>query len=61
VILEEAEKLYSKVVKDCINKIIIIDYPLSKPLSLPLLPHHLMKNNKVIAPQDQQKLIRFDT
>ncbi len=33
------EKLYNKVVKKCINKvIIIIDHPLSKPSSLPLLP-----------------------
>jgi hypothetical protein len=29
IIVDEAEKLYSKVVKDCINKIIIIDYTLS--------------------------------
>ena len=39
VIVDEAEKLYNKVVKECINKaIIIIDHPLSKPSSLPLLP-----------------------
>jgi hypothetical protein len=38
VIVDEAEKLYNKVVKDCINKaIIIIDHPFSKPSSLPLL------------------------
>jgi hypothetical protein len=39
--VEEAEKLYNKIVKDCINKTIIIDYPFSKsslPSSLPLLP-----------------------
>jgi hypothetical protein len=38
VIVEEAEKLYNKVVKDCINKIIIADYTFSKSSSLPLLP-----------------------
>jgi hypothetical protein len=37
VIVEEAEKLFDKLVKDCINKIIIIDYPFSKSSSLPLL------------------------
>jgi hypothetical protein len=37
IIVDEAEKLYSKVVKDSINKVIIIDYTLSKS-SLPLLP-----------------------
>ncbi len=37
-IVDEAEKLYSKLVKDCINKVIIIDYTFSKPSSLPLLP-----------------------
>jgi hypothetical protein len=38
VIVDEAEKLFNKVLKDCINKIIIIDYPFSKASSLPLLP-----------------------
>jgi hypothetical protein len=37
---DEAEKLFNKLVKDCMNKVIIIDYPFSKSssLSLPLLP-----------------------
>jgi hypothetical protein len=38
VIVDEAEKLYNKVVKDCINKAVIIDRPFNKPSSLPLLP-----------------------
>jgi hypothetical protein len=38
VIVDEAEKLYSKVVKDCINKVNVIDHHLSKASSLPLLP-----------------------
>jgi hypothetical protein len=37
-IVGEAEKLYNKVVKDCINKIIFADYTFSKSSSLPLLP-----------------------
>jgi hypothetical protein len=39
-IVDEAEKLFNKLVKDCMNKVIIIDYPFSKSssLSLPLLP-----------------------
>jgi len=36
--IDEAEKLYSKVVKDSINKVNVIDYHLSKASSLPLLP-----------------------
>ena len=38
IIADEAEKLYNTVVKDSINKIIIVDYPFCKSSSLPLLP-----------------------
>ncbi len=38
IIVDEAEKLFNRLVKDCINKVIIIDYPFSKSSSLPLLP-----------------------
>jgi hypothetical protein len=38
IIVDEAEKLYNTVVKDSINKIIIVDYPFRKSSSLPLLP-----------------------
>jgi len=38
IIIDEAEKLYNTVVKDSINKIIIVDYPFCKSSSLPLLP-----------------------
>jgi hypothetical protein len=40
IILDEAEKLFSKLIKDCVNKV-IPDCTFSKssfPLSLPLLP-----------------------
>jgi hypothetical protein len=37
IIIDEAEKLFYKLVKDSINKI-IIDYPFSRTSSLPLLP-----------------------
>jgi hypothetical protein len=33
IIVDEAEKLFNKLVKDIINKVIIIDYHLSKPSS----------------------------
>jgi hypothetical protein len=38
IIIGEAEKLFYKLVKDSINKVIIIDYPFNKSSSLPLLP-----------------------
>jgi len=38
IIVEEAEKLFNKLVKDCIEKVIVIDYPFNKSSSLPLLP-----------------------
>jgi hypothetical protein len=52
IIVDEAEKLYNKIVKDCINKvIIIIDYALASHHYY--CYRHQMGKNKVIALQGQ--------
>ena len=45
IIVDEAEKLFNKLVKDIINKVIIIDYHLSKPSSNEQQKSYEIKSN----------------